>query len=123
MGGAWVLIGCLGHRSRTFSALKLLLAHFVFFFSFAYTNHLTHHFRLTIRPRLEHDGSIDRKFNEEQLLLETFSLKMHVERHLRQKIIFKFIPGVKTSIKKAPGRGRVDLICCLGYHSRTFSAS
>ncbi len=45
----------------------------------------------------------DRKFNEEQLLLETFFTKMHVERDIRKKLIFKFILGVKTSIKKAPG--------------------
>ncbi len=41
---------------------------------------------------------IDRKFNEEQFLLETFFPKMHIERDIQ---IFK----VKTSIKKAPGGG------------------
>ncbi len=29
---------------------------------------------------------IDRKFNEEQLLLETFLPKMHIERDIRKKI-------------------------------------
>ncbi len=36
VGGAAVLIGCLGHHSRTFSALKLLLAHFAIFFPLDY---------------------------------------------------------------------------------------
>ncbi len=49
---------------------------------------------------------IDRLFNEEQLLLKTFSTKMHFERDIRKKLIFKFIPEVKTSVKiKAPGGG------------------
>ncbi len=30
---------------------------------------------------------IDRKFNEEQLLFETFFLKMHIERDIRKKVI------------------------------------
>ncbi len=34
---------------------------------------------------------IDRKFNEERLLLETFFPKMHVEGDIRKKLIFKFI--------------------------------
>ncbi len=65
---------------------------------------------------------IDRKFNEEQLLLETFFPKMHVERNIREKLIFKFIIGVKTSIKKSCRWGCRVLICCLGHHSRTFFA-
>ncbi len=32
---------------------------------------------------------IDRKFNEEQLLLKTFFPKMHIERDIRKKIISK----------------------------------
>ncbi len=32
---------------------------------------------------------IDRKFNEEQLLLETFFPKMHIEREIRKKVIFR----------------------------------
>ncbi len=55
---------------------------------------------------------IDRIFNEEQLLLETFFPKMHIERDIRKKVI----------LKKAPGGGARVLICSLGYHSRTFSA-
>ncbi len=34
---------------------------------------------------------IDKKFNEEQLLLETFFPKMNVERDIRKKLTFKFI--------------------------------
>ncbi len=30
---------------------------------------------------------IDMKFNEEQLLLETFFPKMHIERDIRKKVI------------------------------------
>ncbi len=30
---------------------------------------------------------IDRKFNEEQLLLETFFQKMHIERDIREKLV------------------------------------
>ncbi len=44
---------------------------------------------------------IDRKFNKEQLLLDTFSPKMHIERDIRKKLIFKFVLGVKTSVKKS----------------------
>ncbi len=33
---------------------------------------------------------IYKKFNEEQLLLETFSPKMHIERDVCKKLIFKF---------------------------------
>ncbi len=43
---------------------------------------------------------IDKKFKEEQRLFETFSPKMHVERDIRKKLIFKFTLGIKTSIKK-----------------------
>ncbi len=57
---------------------------------------------------------IDRKFNEEQLLLETFFSKNAYSARYLQKSNLK---GVKTPLKKAPG-----LICCLGHHSRTFSA-
>ncbi len=42
----------------------------------------------------------DKKFNEEQLLLETFFLKMHIERDIRKKLIFKFIQSVRIPIKK-----------------------
>ncbi len=57
---------------------------------------------------------IDRKFNEEQLLLETFSLKMHIERDIRKKVISK---RLKPPLKKLRlGEVRV-LICCLGQHS------
>ncbi len=45
---------------------------------------------------------IDRKFKEEQLLLETFFPKMHTERNIHKKLIFKFIQSVKTPIKEAP---------------------
>ncbi len=41
---------------------------------------------------------IDRKFNEEQLLLETFLPKMLIEHY--KKVIFKFILGVKPPLKK-----------------------
>ncbi len=65
---------------------------------------------------------IDRKFNEEQLLPETFFPKMHIERDIREKVIFKFILRVKIAIKKkVPGGGAGVLVCCLGHHSRTFS--
>ncbi len=40
---------------------------------------------------------------------------------IHKKVIFKFILGVKTAIKKASGGGAGVLICCLGHHSRTFS--
>ncbi len=40
------------------------------------------------------------KFNEKHLLVETLSLKMHIERDIRKKLIFKFILRDKTSIKK-----------------------
>ncbi len=43
---------------------------------------------------------IDRKFNEEQRLLETFFPKMHIERDNRKKVIFR---GLKRH-KKAPGK-------------------
>ncbi len=36
---------------------------------------------------------IHRKFNEGQLLLETFIPKMHIERDILKKLIFKFILG------------------------------
>ncbi len=42
---------------------------------------------------------IDRKFNEEQLLLETFFPKMHIERDMSKKVISR---GLKPH-KKAPG--------------------
>ncbi len=65
---------------------------------------------------------IVRKFNEEQLFLETFFPKMHIERDIHKKLIFKFIQSVKTPIKKSSRWRGGKLICCLGYHSRTFSA-
>ncbi len=37
---------------------------------------------------------IDKKFNEEQLLLDTFLPKMHIERDICKKLIFKFSIGV-----------------------------
>ncbi len=43
---------------------------------------------------------IDMKFNEEQLLLEIFFPKMHIELDILKKLIFKFILEVKTAIKK-----------------------
>ncbi len=43
---------------------------------------------------------IDRKFNEEQLLFETFFPKMHIEQNMCTKLIFKFIQSVKIPIKK-----------------------
>ncbi len=36
---------------------------------------------------------INMEFKEEQLLLETFSTKMHIERDMRKNLIFKFILG------------------------------
>ncbi len=42
---------------------------------------------------------IDKKFNEEQLLLETFFPKMHIERDIRKKVISG---GLKPPLKKAP---------------------
>ncbi len=65
---------------------------------------------------------IDREFNQEQLLLETFFPKMHIVRDTYKKVIFKFILGVKTPIKKVSGGGVGVLICCLGHHSQQFSA-
>ncbi len=61
---------------------------------------------------------IDRKFIEEQLLLETFFPKVHIERDIRKKVI-----SIGTPIKKSSmwGWGGV-LICCLGNHCGTFSA-
>ncbi len=45
---------------------------------------------------------IDMKFNEEQLLLETFSPKMHTEQDIYKKLIFKFIPGgLKPPLKQS----------------------
>ncbi len=43
---------------------------------------------------------INRKFNEEQFLRETFFPKMRVEREIRNKLSFKFILGVKHSFKE-----------------------
>ncbi len=57
---------------------------------------------------------IDRKFNEEQLLLETSFPKMHIERDIRQKVIPM---GLEPPLKKAPHGGARVLICCLGHHS------
>ncbi len=34
---------------------------------------------------------IDRKFNKEQLLLETLFPKVYINRDIREKLIFKFI--------------------------------
>ncbi len=45
---------------------------------------------------------IDRKFNEEQLLLETFFPKMHVERYIRKKLMSM---ELKSQLKKAPVGG------------------
>ncbi len=55
---------------------------------------------------------IDRKFNEEQHLLETFFPKLHIERgELKSQFLKKLRLG-----------GTGVLICCLGHHSQTFSA-
>ncbi len=63
---------------------------------------------------------IDRKFNEEQLLFETFFPKMHIERDICKKVISR---GVKTFIlKKLQEGGAGILICYSGHHSQTFSA-
>ncbi len=43
---------------------------------------------------------IDKKFNEKQLLLETFFPKMYGERDIRKKLIFKFVLGLKPPLKK-----------------------
>ena len=49
---------------------------------------------------------IDRKCNEEQLLHETAFEKIHIERDIREKQIFEFIPGGYNLHKeKAPGGG------------------
>ncbi len=65
---------------------------------------------------------IDRKFNKEQFLLETFFPKIHIERDVHKKLIFKFIQHVKTPIKSSGvGEVAVVLICCLRHRSRTFS--
>ncbi len=45
---------------------------------------------------------IDEKFNEEQLLLETFFPKMHVKQDMCKKLTSK---GLKPPLKKAPGGG------------------
>ncbi len=50
---------------------------------------------------------IDRKFNEEQLLLETFPPKMYIERDIRSR-------GLKPPFKKTPCGEAGVLICCLG---------
>ncbi len=34
---------------------------------------------------------IDRKFNDEQVLLETFFPKMHIERDIRKKVISRML--------------------------------
>ncbi len=60
---------------------------------------------------------IDRKFYEEQLLLETFFPKMHIERDIHKKVITREL----KPHKKATGGAGV-LICYLGHHSRTFPA-
>ncbi len=56
---------------------------------------------------------IDRKFKEEQLLLETFFPKTHIERDIHKKVISK---GLKPH-KKAVGGGAGVLICCLEHYS------
>ncbi len=43
---------------------------------------------------------IDKKFNEEQLLLETFSPKMHIERDICKKLILIQYRGLKPPFKK-----------------------
>ncbi len=45
---------------------------------------------------------IDRKFDEEQLLLETFFPKMHIEQDIHKKVISG---GSKAPQKKGPGEG------------------
>ncbi len=67
---------------------------------------------------------IDTKFNEEQLLLETFFSKVHIERGIRKKVMFELILWLKPLFKKVPGGGGEVgvLICCLGHHYRTLSA-
>ena len=66
----------------------------------------------------------NRKCNEEQLLLETFFEKLHIERDIGKKQISEFILGdYTTSIKIELQVGGVGVsICCLGHHSRKFSA-
>ncbi len=44
---------------------------------------------------------IDRKFNEEQLLLEAFLPKMLIERDIRKKVIQKSTPGGLKPHKKS----------------------
>jgi len=46
---------------------------------------------------------IDRKFDEEQLLLETFFAKLHIERDICKKLHFG---GLKPPLKKSQGGGR-----------------
>ncbi len=74
---------------------------------------------------------IARKFNEEQLLLETFFLKIHIERNTYlQEINFQIHGvGVKTSINKAAGRGSGGFNMLFKtslsniFHARTFAGS
>ncbi len=61
----------------------------------------------------------DKKFNEEQLFLETFFFKMHIEPDIHKNVICR---GLKTLLKKVLGGGVGVLICCEEHHSRTFSA-
>ncbi len=44
---------------------------------------------------------------------------MNIERDICKKLISGVL---KPALKKAPGGGAGDLICCLGHHSQTFSA-
>ncbi len=53
---------------------------------------------------------IDRKFNEEQLFLETFFPKMHIERDIRKKVVSRRLNPHKKKLQVA---GAGVLICCL----------
>ncbi len=67
---------------------------------------------------------IDRKFNEEQLLLKTFFPKMHIERDIRTNL-----GGVSNLHKKATGEGSGGFNMCFGssfsniFRTETFAGS
>jgi len=69
---------------------------------------------------------IDRKFDEEQLLLETFFTKIHIERDICKQLHFE---GLKPPINKIYRWGAGGLICCLGHsfsiisRTQTFAGS
>ncbi len=66
---------------------------------------------------------IDKKFNEQILLLKTFFPKIHIEEDIHKKTNLQIHSrGLRPPLKKASGGGAGIFICCLGHHSQTFSA-